>query len=85
MKVVGICEAKRQFSRLLRQVAAGEKISITKRGIPVAQLVPVQPGPGKPKLGFYKGRIKIANDLDGPLPDEMQALFEGREPAEGEK
>lgn len=40
---VGIYEAKRHFSRLLRRVAAGEHIQITDHGEPVAELVAVRP------------------------------------------
>ncbi len=46
-KAVSITEAKARWSRLLRRVAAGEEISITNRGVPVAQLVPLSPS--KPK------------------------------------
>ncbi len=41
MKSVGAFEAKTHFSCLLDRVARGEKITITKRGNPVALLVPV--------------------------------------------
>ena len=40
MKTVGAYEAKTHLSRLLDEVAAGETITITKHGVPVAQLVP---------------------------------------------
>jgi len=41
MRTVGACEARRHLSRLLRSVAAGESITITRHGIPVAVLSPV--------------------------------------------
>ncbi len=37
---VGAYEAKTQFSQLLERVAAGEEITITRHGTPVARLVP---------------------------------------------
>ena len=37
---VGAFEAKTQLSRLLDLVRKGEKVVITKHGVPVAQLVP---------------------------------------------
>jgi prevent-host-death family protein len=37
---VGAYEAKTRFSQLLERVAAGEEITITKHGHPVARLVP---------------------------------------------
>jgi prevent-host-death family protein len=39
-KVFSVTEAKAQFSKLLRRAAAGEEITITKWGVPVARLVP---------------------------------------------
>lgn len=39
---VGAFEAKTKFSELLDQVVAGEKITITRHGLPVASLVPFQ-------------------------------------------
>jgi len=43
-KTVGAYEAKTHFSELLVRAAAGEEITITKHGHPVAKLVPIQPG-----------------------------------------
>ena len=42
MREVGAFEAKTHLSALLDDVAAGESVIITKRGSPVARLVPVQ-------------------------------------------
>ena len=41
MLTVGSYEAKTHLARLLDQVAQGEEITITKRGKPVARLVPI--------------------------------------------
>ena len=41
MREVGAFEAKTHLSALLRSVQLGEQITITKRGKPVAQLMPV--------------------------------------------
>jgi prevent-host-death family protein len=41
--LVGAYEAKTHFSELLERVAAGEQITITRHGAPVARLVPFQP------------------------------------------
>ena len=47
MSTVGSYEAKTHLPDLLRRVAQGEKITITKHGVPVAMLVPVG-APEKP-------------------------------------
>ena len=41
-KVVGAYEAKTHLSELLEKVEAGEEITITKHGAPVAKLVPIK-------------------------------------------
>ncbi len=40
MKSVGAYEAKTHLPELLERVAGGERITITKHGVPVAKLVP---------------------------------------------
>jgi prevent-host-death family protein len=62
---VNIREARANFSKLLRRVAAGDEIKITKAGVPVARLVPVKPKTGKRKLGLYRGKIWMADDFTG--------------------
>ena len=39
---VGVSEAKTRLSALLGEVARGEEVSITRRGTPVARLVPAE-------------------------------------------
>jgi len=41
MITVGAFEAKTHLSKLIDSVAAGEQVTITKHGVPVARLVPV--------------------------------------------
>ena len=41
MSTVGAYEAKTHLPKLLERVARGERITITKHGFPVAELVPV--------------------------------------------
>lgn len=40
--IVGAYDAKAHFSALLERVAAGEEITITRHGTPIAQMVPVR-------------------------------------------
>ncbi len=41
MKIASVSEAKAKLSALLDLVKAGETVTVTERGIPVARLVPV--------------------------------------------
>jgi prevent-host-death family protein len=48
MDTIGTFEAKTHLTRLLDPVAAGEQITITRHGNPIARLVPVKAaGPGQ--------------------------------------
>ena len=47
MKTVGAFEAKTHLNQLLNRVSRGETIRITRRGIPVAKLVPAAEGEQK--------------------------------------
>ena len=78
MEKVNTHEAKTQLSRLLRRVALGEEITIANRGVPVARLVPVSAEKPMRKLGIFGDTIKISDDFDAPLPDEILDAFEGR-------
>lgn len=79
---VNIYEAKTRLSELVEQARQGETIVIAKNGTPLAKLVPLD-APAKPKIvfGLMKGEFIEADDFDAPLPDDLQALFEGRDPA----
>ncbi len=45
MGAVGAFEAKTHLSALLDRVAKGERITITRNGVPAAMLVPIQESP----------------------------------------
>lgn len=78
MRTVNIHEAKTQFSRLVDAAANGEEIVIAKAGVPAARLVPVERPKVVRRFGGLKGKVRIADDFDAPLPDEVLAGFEGR-------
>ncbi|TAM05211.1 MAG: type II toxin-antitoxin system Phd/YefM family antitoxin [Paraburkholderia sp.] len=78
MHMVNIHEAKTNFSRLVDAAAAGEEIVIAKAGKPAARLVPIQPVKPQRRFGGLKHKVRIAEDFDAPLPDDVLASFEGR-------
>ena len=50
MGAFSIAEAKAQLSAIIQMVENGEPVTITKRGIPVVKIVPVNAPPLKPKI-----------------------------------
>ncbi len=78
MQMVNIHAAKPQFSRLVDAAAGGEEIIIAKAGKPAARLMPMECAKVTRRFGGLKGKIRIADDFDAPLPDDVIAAFEGR-------
>jgi prevent-host-death family protein len=76
--LVDIHDAKTNLSRLLDEVANGGEIVIAKAGKPVAKLVPLKRDVPRRKPGFMKGRIRIGDDFNSPLPRAVLASFEGK-------
>lgn len=77
MHIVNIHEAKTQFSKLVESAINGEETIIAKSGKPVAKLISISPDKLKRRPGVLKGKIKIADDFDAPLPDDVLNSFQG--------
>jgi len=73
-------EAKTHLSRLVDEAAAGQEIVIARSGRPVARLVAINDDGPKPRrvFGHMKGKIRIADNFDDPLPDDILDAFEGK-------
>jgi prevent-host-death family protein len=78
MQTVNIHEAKTQFSRLVDAAASGEEIVIAKAGKPTARLVPMERAKVMRRFGGLKGKVRVAENFDAPLPDDVVETFEGR-------
>jgi prevent-host-death family protein len=80
MPTVNIYEAKTQLSKLVDMALGGTDVVIARNGKPVARLTTLEaPKKRNYKLGLLKGKGGwLADDFDAPLPDDLQALFEGR-------
>lgn len=81
MNEVGAYEAKTHLPALLRRVEAGERITITRHGHPVAELVP--PGPASPQRVL--AAIEALRDFGrgralGPDLSVRALIDEGRAP-----
>ena len=72
--VVGMYDAKTNFSKLVSRAAAGEEIIVSNAGKPIAKIVAYTP-PAKPRTpGRLKGRIEIKPGFDEIPPEFVEAL-----------
>lgn len=70
MKEIAASEFKAKCLALLDEVQKTKhSIRITKRGKPVAELVPVSPKQRKDIFGFMKGSVEILGDIISPASD----------------
>ncbi len=75
MNITNIHEAKTRLSQLIEQAQAGEEIVIAKAGVPVAKLIRYDEGDTPRQPGFWRGKVRIADDFD-ELPEAFTAHFE---------
>jgi prevent-host-death family protein len=80
---INIGAVRANQSKLVDQAAGGGDIVITRRGKPVARLTALEATPKKRKLGRLKGKMRLPDFIDDPLPDWLLDMFEGRAPGSG--
>lgn len=78
MAMFNIHQAKTHFSKLVDAAMQGEEIIIAKAGKPAAKLVPIFSSKPKRVPGALKGKIRISQDFDAPLPNDILDQFEGK-------
>ncbi len=75
MRIINTHEAKTHLSKLLERVARGEEIIIAKAGKPIARLVGYKSPKHERTGGQWKGLVRMSDDFDAPLPDELKDAF----------
>jgi len=78
MALINIYEAKTHLSRLVDQASTGTDVIIGRSGKPLARITQLNPEKPLVQFGVLKGKVKIADDFDAPLPEKLIATFEGR-------
>jgi prevent-host-death family protein len=74
---VAVAEAKAQFAELIRRAEAGEEITVTRHGRPVARIIAAAPGQRVALIGAMQGQFTVPDDFDDMDAEEIRALFEG--------
>lgn len=74
---IGAFEAKNRLSELLRAAEAGRSVVITRRGRPVARLVPADEGGALDLAAIRKALTEIRDGIEGRV-DVRELVREGR-------
>lgn len=66
-KTISIADAKSKFSSLVTHVETKRiPITILRRGIPIAQIVPIDPPKPVSGYGWMRGTVRELGDIVGP-------------------
>jgi prevent-host-death family protein len=71
MAQVNIFEAKTQLSKLLELAEKGEDVIIARAGKPVARLTRLRTVKKPIRYGALRGKIRIGENFDDPLPENF--------------
>ena len=81
MLIVGSYEAKTRLPALLRSVERGESVTITRRGVPIARIVGVDPGAGEDTESVIARMRRARSARAAVSADEiLSARDQGRRP-----
>ena len=79
MRVVGVFDAKTRLTALLDEVERGGEVLITRRGKPIARLVPAEPGFDRAKARRAADElIELSKDLTLGGLSLKELISEGR-------
>ena len=70
MLTFNVQQTKTHLSQILKLLAQGEQIVITRYGKPVAQIIPYAPQKAQRKFGALKGKAKLDDTFFDELPEE---------------
>ncbi len=74
METINIYEAKTRLSQLVDKAAGGEDVVVSRNGKPLVRITRLSE-PKPVRYGALKGKLKIADDFDAPLPPDVLADF----------
>jgi prevent-host-death family protein len=75
---VNIHEAKANLSKYMDAAERGERVVLCRRNEPIVELTPLKKMPRKRPIGLAKGMGLVPPEFFDPLPEDIQAYFEGK-------
>lgn len=78
MQIIDIRDVEKTLLKLIEGVKQGQEFILVDDGAPVARLTSALPAGIVRKPGSMRGKIRIAEDFDASLEDDVIATFEGR-------
>jgi len=77
-ETISVADAKSNFSSVLSRVEKRRlPVTILRRGVPVAQIVPLTPPARKSHYGYMEGTGRELGDIVGPAGEEWTVSDDG--------
>ncbi len=76
MKTVTVREAQHNLAGILREVEAGRVVEIQRRKLPVARIVPLKHGKGKPVIDWTDHEDLMAAVWKGAVLDGVEGVLD---------
>ena len=70
-------EAKSQLSRLVEAACHGEEVILSRNGVPLVRLQPIEQPQAKRELGLARGQFTMSPDFDHPMGEAELDEFLG--------
>jgi antitoxin (DNA-binding transcriptional repressor) of toxin-antitoxin stability system len=77
MQTYSVQEIRNHLPRLLQDVASGCELIIMEDGKPMARILKIEKRKPMLRFGVLKGKARVSDDFDKPLPDDVLSGFEG--------
>lgn len=74
---VSIQEAQSQLEELAAKAAAGEEVVVTRDGMPIFRVSPIESQAPKRKLGQLQGLWTVPDNFDTMYQKEIEEMFYG--------
>ena len=78
IQTYNVQEAKAKLSKLLQDVDSGIEVIIAKAGKPMARISRIEESSSKIRFGVLKGKVKVSDNFNAPLRDDLLSKFEGK-------
>ncbi|MDX9963694.1 type II toxin-antitoxin system Phd/YefM family antitoxin [Desulfobacter postgatei] len=76
-QTINIAKINIPLAKFIEDIDTGSEIILTKGGKPVAKLSKFKEANTNIRFGVLKGKVKISDDFDAPLPESILTEFEG--------
>jgi len=75
MLTVSVHQAKTNLSRYLNLAQKGKRVIVSRRNIPIAEIVPIKLTAPKRKLGQSEIKFEVPEEFFAPLPKVLLKSF----------